>query len=100
MKTLPISQICINFKSGIPTATDINVMAGLAAVFRTVYIFFREGFSNMTVGRTLWGVVLIKLFIMFAILRVFFFPNYLNSRFDTEEEKAHHVINELVTREK
>lgn len=73
-------------------------MAGLVAAGRAVYIFFREGFGNMTVGRTLWMVVLIKLFIMFAILRVFFFPNYLNSKYDTKEEKADHVINELIIR--
>jgi hypothetical protein len=37
---------------------------------------------------------------MFAILRVFFFPNYLNSRFDTEQEKANHVTNELIEKAK
>jgi Na+/H+ antiporter NhaD/arsenite permease-like protein len=50
----------------------------------------------MTVGKTLWLIVFIKLFIMFAILRVFFFPNYLNSRFDNDKSKAEHVRNELV----
>lgn len=61
-----------------------------------IYRFYRDGFKNMTVGVTLWTIALIKLFIMFAILRVFFFPNYLNSRFDTEQEKANHVTNELI----
>ena len=27
-----------------------------------------------SLGRTLWAVILVKLFIMFAILRLFFFP--------------------------
>ena len=31
----------------------------------------------MTLGRTLWAIILIKLFIMFAILKVFFFPDLL-----------------------
>ena len=75
-------------------------MAGLAAVFRNVYGFFRDGFREMTVGRSLWAVALIKLFIMFGILRVFFFPNFLNKNFDTEQEKADHVINELIMRGK
>ena len=61
-----------------------------------IYRLYRDGFKNMTVGVTLWTIALIKLFIMFAILRVFFFPNYLNSRFDTEQEKANHVTNELI----
>jgi len=62
----------------------------------TIYTFYRDGFRNMTVGRTLWGIVIIKLFIMFAILKVFFFPNYLNSRFKEEKDKANYVETELV----
>ena len=38
---------------------------------------YYEGFRNMKLGRTLWAIILIKLFIMFAILKVFFFPNFL-----------------------
>ena len=42
----------------------------------------------MTLGKTLWTIIIIKLFIMFAILKVFFFPNYLkqNSRSGHEAE--------------
>lgn len=65
-------------------------------MFRNLYLFFREGFSNMTVGKTLWLIVFIKLFIMFAILRTFFFPNYLNTHFDDDESKANHVRQELI----
>lgn len=32
---------------------------------------------------------------MFAILKVFFFKNYLNDNFKTEEEKIEHISNEL-----
>ena len=41
--------------------------------------FYFEGFRGMTLGRTLWFIILVKLFIMFFILRLFFFPNYLNT---------------------
>lgn len=61
-----------------------------------LYTFYRDGFRNMTVGKTLWLLVLIKLFIMFAILRIFFFPNYLNSHFSDEKSKANHVRHELI----
>ena len=69
-------------------------------MFRNLYIFFRDGFRSMTIGRTLWMIVLIKLFIMFAILRVFFFPNFLNSNYDTADQKADHVRSELIERGK
>ena len=35
---------------------------------------------------------------MFAILKVFFFPNYLNSHFKDEQSKANHVRQELIKR--
>ena len=44
-------------------------MAFLANVWR----FYRDGFREMTWGRTLWVIILVKLFIIFAVLRVFFF---------------------------
>ena len=33
-----------------------------------IFDFYVEGFRSMTVGKTLWLIILIKLFIMFAIL--------------------------------
>ena len=34
-------------------------------------------------GRSLWAIILIKLFIMFVILKVFFFPDILQRNFDS-----------------
>lgn len=62
-----------------------------------IYRFYVEGFKSMTWGRTLWILILIKLFVMFVILKIFFFPRYLN-RFDTAAEKEHYVSEELVER--
>ncbi len=59
-----------------------------------VWRFYRDGFRSMTVGRTLWTVILVKLFIMFAILRVFFFPDRL-ARFDTDRERGDYVLEQL-----
>jgi len=65
-------------------------------IFHHLYNFYRDGFRNMTLGKTLWIIVLIKLFIMFAVLRIFFFPNYLNKNFDNDQSKANHVRQELI----
>lgn len=32
---------------------------------------------------------------MFFILRLFFFPNFLNSRYDSDEAKASYVMEQL-----
>ena len=34
-----------------------------------IWTFYRDGFREMTLGRTLWAIILIKLFIMFFILK-------------------------------
>ncbi len=65
---------------------------------KSISDFFRmylEGFRNMTWGKPLWIIILIKLFIMFAILKVFFFPNILKSEFSTDEERSEFVATEL-----
>ena len=69
-------------------------------MFKKLYLFYKEGFRNMKVGKTLWLIALLKLFIMFAILKVFFFPNFLNSNYDTDEEKSNHVRQELINKSK
>lgn len=67
-------------------------------MFKKLYLFYKEGFSNMTVGKTLWMIALIKLFIMFGILKVFFFPNQLKTNYDNDRDRSEHVINQLIDR--
>lgn len=67
------------------------------SAIRQVFRFYMEGFREMRLGKTLWLIILIKLFIMFFILRLFFFPDYLG-QFDTEAEKEEHVSGELIDR--
>lgn len=69
----------------------------MTAAIIKVWRFYADGFKSMTLGRTLWFIILLKLFIMFAILRVFFFPNHLNSR-PEGMTKDEFVANELVER--
>jgi len=62
---------------------------------KKVFKFYYDGFRNMTWGRKLWGIVLLKLFIMFAILKIFFFPDILKRDFSTDEERSEHVLEQL-----
>ena len=52
----------------------------------------------MTVGKTLWAIILIKLFIFFVVIKMLFFPNLLQRDFDSDEERANHVRQELISR--
>ena len=48
-----------------------------------------------SLGRTLWAVILVKLFIMFAILRLFFFPDVMG-KFDTDRERSEYMMERLL----
>lgn len=73
-------------------------MEALANIRRSCTSLFQEVKRRMPLGYQLWIVALVKLFIMFAVLRAFFFPNFLGERFDTAEEKSSYVGSELVDR--
>lgn len=59
-----------------------------------LWAFYAEGFRSMTTGRVLWTIILIKLFIIFVVLRVFFFQPAMAGM--TEEEKTHAVAGAVV----
>ena len=63
-----------------------------------LYDFYRQGFRSMVLGRTLWKLIALKLFIMFAVLKLFFFSNFLEHNFSTDRERSAHVLENL-TRE-
>ncbi len=62
-----------------------------------VYHLYYDGFRNMTLGRTLWAIILIKLFIIFAVLKLFFFPDYIGQHAE-EGEESDFVATELIDR--
>lgn len=62
-------------------------------MLRNVIRFYVEGFREMTLGRTLWAIILIKLFVLFAVLKLFFMPDPLAGR--SSEERSSHLLEEL-----
>lgn len=63
-----------------------------------VFHLYYDGFRSMTLGKTLWAIILIKLFIIFVVLKVFFFPNFLKQHAGGDEPS--YVAKELVDRAK
>ena len=57
--------------------------------------FYLNGFQRMRLGRTLWAIILIKLLIIFGVLKLFFFPDYLQNNFSSDMERAAHVSSNL-----
>lgn len=66
------------------------------SIFNRIFHFYYDGFSNMSGwGKKVWLIILIKLFIMFAILKIFFFQDFLTSNFHTDKERSEHVLEQL-----
>lgn len=64
---------------------------------KKIFDFYFEGFRSMTVGRRLWALIIIKLIVIFAILKVFFFPDIVSmDGRDTDEARANFVGSELL----
>lgn len=60
----------------------------------SVWNFYVEGFRGMTWGRPLWILILLKIIILFAVLRAFFFEPVLSGK--TEEQKIEYVGEQLM----
>ena len=59
--------------------------------------FYLDGFRSMSPNsKKLWLIIFIKLFIIFAILKVFFFPDILYTKYKTDTERIEHIENQII----
>ena len=63
---------------------------------KNIASLYIDGFKNMKIGKKLWLLIAIKLIIMFGVLKLFFFNETLNTKFQTDEEKSEFVIRNLI----
>ncbi|MBF1632950.1 DUF4492 domain-containing protein [Prevotella melaninogenica] len=54
--------------------------------FYRAFDLYYDGFRHMTLGKTLWTVIIVKLAIMFLVLKIFFFPNFLKANAEKGKE--------------
>jgi len=64
-------------------------------ILKDIFRFYIDGFKNMKVGRKLWVIIGIKIFIFFVILKLFFFPNILQTQFTNDKDRANFVIENI-----
>ena len=51
----------------------------------------------MTIGKTLWAVIIVKLIVIFVIVKWLFFPNYIDEHAEDGQE-AEYVAKEMLDR--
>lgn len=61
-----------------------------------IFRFYYDGFASMSSwGRKVWIIILVKLFIMFLILKVFFFPDFMKKNFENDVQRSEYVLDRL-----
>lgn len=58
---------------------------------------YADGFREMTVGRTLWTIIIIKLVVIFVVLKLLFFPDVVK-RESRGGDSAGYVAGQLLER--
>jgi hypothetical protein len=61
----------------------------------SVLNFYIDGFKNMRVGKKLWAIIAIKLFVLFVIIKWLFFPNVLQEKFSNDKQRSDYILQQL-----
>ena len=61
-----------------------------------IFLFYKDGFSNLVVGKVLWKLVLIKLIVILVFLRFFIYDKSINSEYQTDDKKIEFILNNLI----
>lgn len=78
-------------------STATNPSPSIRQRLLAIPAFYVSGFRDMTVGRSLWLVIAIKMVVLFGVLKLLFFPDFLESHFDTDAERSNYVLEQITT---
>ena len=48
-----------------------------------------------TWGKKVWIIIIIKLFVIFILLRIFFFHDFLSKNYVNDEQRSEYVLDQL-----
>jgi len=63
--------------------------------FSWIYHLYVDGFRGMKLGKKLWLIVAIKLFILFVVIKLLFFPNVLKENFKSDKARSNYILEQL-----
>ena len=64
-------------------------------ILSTIFLLYYEGFKSMTLGRSLWLIILLKILIIFGILKTFIYNNSFDKLYPNQELKSQFVTKNL-----
>ena len=62
---------------------------------KNIFLFYYQGFKEMTIGKNLWIIILVKLVLIFLVMKLLFFPDFLRSKFINNQDRSDYVIHEI-----
>ena len=65
-------------------------------ILRSICLFYWDGFRSMTLGKTLWKIIFIKLIIILFVVKYLFYYNDVKKMYPTEQMRAEHFRKELL----
>ena len=65
-------------------------------IIKKTYLFYFEGFQNMTVGKTLWKIIALKLLVILVFLKLFVHDKTFKSEYVSSEAKSDFVSTNLI----
>jgi hypothetical protein len=72
-------------------------MSSLQGAINSLITFYTDGFRDMSSwGRKVWLIIIIKLVIIFVVLRVFFFQDFLGRKYDNDSQRSEYVRNQIL----
>ena len=73
----------------------INIEEVQMELIQRIVRFYVDGFKGMKLGKKLWAIVAIKMFILFVVIKLLFFPNFLETHFKSDKQKSEYILNQL-----
>jgi hypothetical protein len=75
-------------------------MDSLISAINRLFRFYYDGFTTMSWwGKRVWIIILIKMFVIFIILKLLFFQDFLQKKYSTDEQKSKYVLEQLINSE-
>lgn len=62
---------------------------------KNIYMMYYQGFKNMTIGKTLWKIIFIKLAVILLFLKYVTHDKNFKSEYTTYNEKVNFVYENL-----
>lgn len=61
-----------------------------------IWRFYRDGFREMTTGKSLWVLIIIKVLLIFVVMKLLFFPDLLKRDYPDDDSRADAVRTSLL----